>query len=313
MAELEAFALHEGAFGRAVVLNLEADLVPHSHSEAHIAFWLGGARAQARIGSEVLQYSDQVALGVNAFEQHDMTLLDSDAPSVFLCFYMSRPWLEERRLATGRPLAFTSARVPINAMIRRACWTVLDLMLNAHEPRARVDDEVEQLLGAAIEASVAYPDHGMRVNAHPSLDHRLRRAIAYMREHVGDKTPVDDIAAKVGLSRAHFFALFRDQLHTTPQVFWSAVRVEEAIRRLLYEGESLTAVAMDLGFSAPSNFSRFFKGHTGVRPSTYRRAALAPSPVGSVTGLPNDREAVGLAPPRPSQQQGPWAAPWTRP
>lgn len=88
-----------------------------------------------------------------------------------------------------------------------------------------------------------------------------------MREHVADTTTVDQIAAKVRLSRAHLFALFREQLNTTPQVFWSAVRVEEAMRRLVDEGESLTSVALDLGFSAPGNFSRFFKEHTGVSPS----------------------------------------------
>jgi AraC-like DNA-binding protein len=33
-------------------------------------------------------------------------------------------------------------------------------------------------------------------------------------------------------------------------------------------------VALDLGFSAPGNFSRFFKEQTGVSPSTFRRAAI---------------------------------------
>jgi AraC-like DNA-binding protein len=88
----------------------------------------------------------------------------------------------------------------------------------------------------------------------------------------------------VGLSRAHFFALFRDQLNATPQVFWSAVRVEEAMRRVS-EGLPLTDVALDLGFPAPGNFSRFFKEHTGVSPSIFRRAVRAPLP-NTVTGVP---------------------------
>jgi AraC-like DNA-binding protein len=105
-----------------------------------------------------------------------------------------------------------------------------------------------------------------------------------MREHVSEKATVDEIAAKVGLSRAHFFALFRDQLNTTPQVFWSAVRVEEAMRRVA-EGGALTDVAYELGFSAPGNFSRFFKEHTGVSPSIFRRATRDPLPA-TVTGVP---------------------------
>jgi hypothetical protein len=41
---LETYALHEGAFGRAVVLELRDDLVAHAHAETQLALWLGGAR-----------------------------------------------------------------------------------------------------------------------------------------------------------------------------------------------------------------------------------------------------------------------------
>lgn len=147
-----------------------------------------------------------------------------------------------------------------------------------------------------------------------TLDHRLRAAIAHMRTHVSEKTSIDEIAADdparadvlldtaakmtekgekiqglVGLSRAHFFALFRDQLHTTPQVFWRGVRAEEAMRRVSDGGE-LTDVALDLGFSAPGKFSRFFKEHPGISPSIFKRAMRAPSPV-TVTGIPRERRS----------------------
>jgi len=75
----------------------------------------------------------------------------------------------------------------------------------------------------------------------------------------------------------------------TPQVFWSGVRVEEAMRRVA-EGSALTDVALDLGFSAPGNFSRFFKEHTGVSPSIFKRAAREPSPV-TVTGIPREQSS----------------------
>lgn len=78
-----------------------------------------------------------------------------------------------------------------------------------------------------------------------------------------------------------------EQLNTTPQVFRSGVRVEEAMRRVA-EGSALTDVALDLGFSAPGNFSRFFKEHTGVSPSICKRATREPSPV-TVTGIPREQ------------------------
>jgi AraC-like DNA-binding protein len=275
--EAEAYALHEGAFGRAVVLELRDDLVAHAHAESQFAFWLGGARVAAHLGAQVVQYSEDVALGTNSYESHDARLLDKTGTAVFLVLYISKAWLDERRAASGRPFFFPSPRVPISAALRQACWRLLDIIVSPqHEQRERIDIEVEALITAAIDATLAPVNpEGLRARA-PMLDPRLRAAIAYMREHVADPIAVEDVAGKVGMSRAHFFSLFRDQLNTTPQVFWSAVRVEEAIRQLVLREAPLTTVAFDLGFSSPGNFSRFFREHMGVSPSRFRRVAAVP-------------------------------------
>lgn len=279
------YALYEGAFGTAIVLELRANLVPHAHSETQIAFWLGGSPVEARIGKEIVRYGDDTALGSNAYEMHDATLLDQSRPAYFLAFMISKAWLDNRRLVSGRPLILPSPRVPVNAELREACWRVLDLLVSGQESRAKVDDEVQQLLVAAISASTAPAEAAGRRVIASCLDRRLRAAISYMRDHLTEKCTIDEVASKAGLSRAHLFTLFRDQLNTTPLVFWSAVKVEEAMVRLVTNRASLTDVALDVGFSAPGNFSRFFKEHTGVSPSTFRRAANEPE-TGPITGLP---------------------------
>lgn len=232
----QAYALHEGAFGRAIAFELRTSLVAHAHSETQLAFWLGGARAQAHIGSQTVDYSEHTALGVNAFELHDAVVLGSSGPCIFLAFMISKPWLDERSRITGRSFKFSSPQVPIAPALRQSCWRVLDMIMAAHEARAAVDDEVERLLAAAVDASMLpHPPEGTRRAPPTALDYRLRGAIAHMR--------------RVG------------------------------------EGESMTTVAIELGFSAPGNFSRFFKEHTGVSPSTYRRASTEPS-MAPVTGMP---------------------------
>jgi len=281
----DAYALREGAFGRAVVLDLRDDLVAHAHAETQFAFWLGGGRVQAHLGTEVVSYSENVALGTNAYESHDARLLDKAQPAVFLVLYISKPWLDERRAASGRPFFFPSPRVPISPALRQACWRLLDLVISVDTATPdRLAHEVEALIITAIDATLAPVAEPQRSRA-PMLDHRLRAAIAYMREHVADPIAVEDVAGKVGLSRAHYFSLFRDQLNTTPQVFWSAVRVEEAVKRLVLHEEPLTSVALDLGFSSPGNFSRFFREHMGVTPSRFRRVAGGPEHH-PVTGVP---------------------------
>jgi AraC-like DNA-binding protein len=107
------------------------------------------------------------------------------------------------------------------------------------------------------------------------IDRRLRLAIAHMQDNLDNPRVAEDVAALVGLSRSRFFELFHDQLGTSPLVFWNAMRVEEALTRLNKRDENLTSVAMELGFSTPGNFSRFFRDQRGVTPSTYRRVCHA--------------------------------------
>ncbi|MDE2146527.1 MAG: helix-turn-helix transcriptional regulator [Burkholderiales bacterium] len=271
--------MHEGAFGRAVVLELRDDLVAHAHAETRLALWLGGARVEAHVGSQLVQYGEQLALGTNAYESHDARLLDRSGPAVFLVLYVFKPWLDERRAASRRPFFFAAPGIPIDSAVRQSCWNVLDLIVSPlRHSDADIDGEVERLLLAAIDASQAPAEAQGLTPTAPVLDRRLRAAITYMREHASETVSAEDVAARVGLSRGHFFALLRDQLNTTPQVFLSAVRVEEAVRRLVEQETPLTSVAMDLGFSTPGNFSRFFREHMGVTPSRFRRAATRSAP-----------------------------------
>ena len=98
----ETYALHEGAFGRAVVLELRDDLIAHAHAEVQLALWLGGSRVQGRVGQTLVPYSEHLALGTNTYESHDARLLERSGPAIFLVLYIAKPWLDERRAARGQ-------------------------------------------------------------------------------------------------------------------------------------------------------------------------------------------------------------------
>ena len=54
--------------------------------------------------------------------------------------------------------------------------------------------------------------------------------------------------------------------------------VETAISRLASGRGKIAEVAAELGFSAQSNFTRFFLNQVGVPPSEYRRATQSEEP-----------------------------------
>ena len=85
----------------------------------------------------------------------------------------------------------------------------------------------------------------------------------------------EQVADMVGLSRSRLFQLFSEQLASSPLVYRSGIRLEEAVTRLRGRAPQLTELALDLVFSDPGNFSRFFRSHRGVTPSAYRRVLQA--------------------------------------
>ncbi len=157
-------------------------------------------------------------------------------------------------------------------------------MMMRPEHHAAIDTAVERVIEMSIESSRASASGSAAPVIGPVLSRSLRMSVDLMRQHLEIRLTIDDIASQAGISRARLFALFRDQLNTTPQIYWSAIRLEAAIRKLASGDMALMDVAHDLGFSAASNFSRFFKEHTGVSPSDYRRAARGAANTPDIVG-----------------------------
>ena len=80
------------------------------------------------------------------------------------------------------------------------------------------------------------------------------------------------MARDAGLSRPHFYKLFRREIGVTPNIYLNTLRMEKAIERLGQTEHSITTIADDLGFSCQSVFTRFFSSHVGMPPTDYRRA-----------------------------------------
>ena len=103
-----------------------------------------------------------------------------------------------------------------------------------------------------------------------------------MHSRLGEHIGLESLARSVGLSRQHFFDLFRRCTTLTPSVYWNMLRMERAVAELGAGLRPIHDIAADLGFSAQSNFARFFRDHQGVSPRAYRNATITvdelPSP-----------------------------------
>jgi AraC-like DNA-binding protein len=108
-------------------------------------------------------------------------------------------------------------------------------------------------------------------------DSRIRRAIALLRARPNKELNMDELASQVGLSRSRFYDLFQLCTGFSPRAYLDMLCVETAISRLSSGQGKIAEVSAELGFSAQSNFTRFFLNQVGVPPSEYRRAATRDS------------------------------------
>ncbi|GAA3372584.1 AraC family transcriptional regulator [Streptomyces antimycoticus] len=96
-------------------------------------------------------------------------------------------------------------------------------------------------------------------------DPRLALLLIAIHEDPGADWSVATMAAKAGLSRAAFAALFRELVGQTPHDYLTGWRVTVAQKRLR-AGESVARTANTLGYTSAAAFSRAFSQRTGLSP-----------------------------------------------
>ncbi len=273
---VDVYSVVNGAFGRLEVVQYSHDLVMHAHSETHFAFWLYGGDAYVNVGNNQFKCARNLVLGINSLASHDLKLVDAYSPAFFLMLYLEDRWLDETFKHFGRPVVLPSVEFSIIEDIQDASWKLSRCLLTGNKPSpCELDSQVKWLIDNTVEQAMKMHPLQLVPVRRKMVDYRLRVAMAHMRENIDNPTAAEKVADVVGLSRSRFFELFNTQLDTSPHVYWNSVRLEEAVKRLRFSDENMTTLAMDLGFSTPGNFSRFFREHIGVTPSTYRRLSYA--------------------------------------
>ncbi|MEX0409665.1 AraC family transcriptional regulator [Aquibium sp. LZ166] len=270
---MTAIRLYRGRFGHFSFLNAASDLVTHAHAESHIIIWLDGEPGRIQVGTRSVVLGPRTAVGINSFEPHSHSFPGGE-PGLFLALYIEPAWVAERLgLPHGAPI-FRHPAIPLDSELRSIALGFFRQLADGEERFDLTAGEMERLIDCLVEASRPGRAPGWDQAArHRHLDFRVRKAVALMRANLAARVCLDELARAVGLSRPHFFALFKRETNLTPNVYWNTLRMEEALRQLQSSEESLTDLACHLGFTTQGNFTRFFRDHAGVPPTLYREAA----------------------------------------
>lgn len=273
----EVFSLVEGCFGKVVVFEVCHDLVPHVHSELEFGYWLGGGQCRGRVSDELVVYSQSQAVGVNRYQAHDLLLGDVTESVVMLKLYIDEVWFDEHFTRCGAPISFHKAQLIHTDEMKTKCWELTQKILSTKKILSSIENDVTTLVQITIDNNIAQTNPYPNAACREILDYRLQLALRCINDNMTRLDLMQSLSKFVGVSRSRLYELFKDEMQSTPNLIWNCVLLDKATKRIVEKQENLALVSKDLGFSTASNFSRFFRGHKGVTPSTYRKGTCTPS------------------------------------
>jgi AraC-like DNA-binding protein len=110
---------------------------------------------------------------------------------------------------------------------------------------------------------------------HESPASRINKAIALIRKKYKSTLPVAELAAEAGMSQSTFHEHFKAVTSNTPLQYQKELRLMDARRQLLSGGKSVAAVAYDVGYESPTQFSREYGRKFGVAPRKEKSPAVS--------------------------------------
>jgi len=99
----------------------------------------------------------------------------------------------------------------------------------------------------------------------------MRQVVAHIDAHLGVSMSLESMGNTVGLSPGHFARKFHHSTGESLGRFMNRRRIGASFAILRVGEQPLLQVALALGFSSQSHFTRLFSGLTGIKPDSFRR------------------------------------------
>jgi len=270
----EAIAVHHGAFGRAALYELDRSFVTHAHREGHLIFYVSGGKADVSVADRKVGIDEGAGVAVSPWEPHNFEKEETGEPCLCFVTYIKPMWFLENCPSAECALDFGTPVVRVTDEIRSWIMRLSSILID--------EQESDLIDGYLFEMTrICYDQTWSRKKRRSPLgrarsrfsDYRVRRSLRLMQENFTEELAMDQLARDVGLSRPHFFKLFKKQMGITPNLYLNTLRAEKAIQDLMTTDKSVTDIGLELGFSSQASFTRFFATNVGIPPSEYRRVA----------------------------------------
>jgi AraC family transcriptional regulator, regulatory protein of adaptative response / methylated-DNA-[protein]-cysteine methyltransferase len=105
-----------------------------------------------------------------------------------------------------------------------------------------------------------------------TAERRVRRAVAYLDAHVGERVTLERLGRAVGLSPFHLQRSFKDVMGVTPRAYQNARRLE-SMKTHLRNGNDVGRAVWEAGYGSTRAAYESAADGLGMTPGTYRAGA----------------------------------------
>jgi len=148
------------------------------------------------------------------------------------------------------------------------------------EELERPDHPAQRLIAEGASCALAahlVRSYDFRGVDHPTPRSKLApRALAAVYDYVDQNlcggVTLSDLAQVAGVSRFHFARMFKSSVGLTPIAFVERSRIERAKELIRVNEQSLAEVALAVGFSDQSHFTRRFRVHANCTPAAFAKS-----------------------------------------
>ena len=141
-----------------------------------------------------------------------------------------------------------------------------DIKISTSDEQKVEDDDEE------VEAEYPEAAKDAEVNEPAAVSHFITRFKEVVESRLADsEVSVEDLAADMNLSRVQLYRKVKSYTGSTPVELVRTARLNQGYQLLLTTDKSVSEVAYQVGFSAPSYFTKCFKEEYGLLPGDLRK------------------------------------------
>lgn len=149
----------------------------------------------------------------------------------------------------------------IDIIVKESTW-------QKHGYEHFVNSGVQSIIGSLYRYNLLHDTDSFFDNKY--ID-KVMPALSYIDIHYAEPLNLEAVSETVNINPSYFCRVFKKSTNSTFTEYLNFVRVMKSEKRLTNHADSISDIAMSVGFSSVSYFNRVFKRVKGISPSDYRK------------------------------------------